>query len=204
MKVKRNMRMVALIGIVLGVTIMALLTVGVSQHVNASTDEIQTPGFNLVVMFISYEGIDGEAVDPDGIKSSIVYGYSHSISNPYDPTSGDLTAKQHSPLRVMKPIDKASPKLQEGCLKGTIIPSVALKMYFEIDSDFKKFYTITLTNAKITSYQGYGTVRVNELPKETVSFTYETIKWTYTEYDDAGNAQGNVEFEDTWVPQPPT
>jgi type VI secretion system Hcp family effector len=203
MKVKQNVRMVALLGIVLGATIMVLLTFGAGQHVNASTGGIQTPSFSAVVMYVSYEGIDGESMDPDGVKSSEVFGYSHSISNPYDPATGQLTNKQHSPLRVMKPIDKASPKLQETCTKGTVLLSVTLKLYFETSSGFKKFYTIELVNAKITSYQGYGTVRINELPKETVSFTYETIKWTYTEYDDAGNKKGDIEYEDDWVSQPP-
>jgi len=203
MKVKQNFKMVALLAIVLGATIMVLLTVGGGQHVNASTGEIQTPSFSSVVMYVSYDGVDGESVDPDGAKSSEVYGYSHSISNPYDPTTGEVTTKQHSPLRVMKPLDKASPKLQEKCTKGTVLLSVTLKLYFSSDSGFKKFLVIQLTNAKITSYQGYGSVMVNDqdydFPKETVSFTYETIKWTYTEYDDAGNAKGNVEYEDNWV-----
>ena len=195
--------MVALIGIVLGATIIVLFTFGAGQHVNASTDDIQPPSFNSVVMYVSYDGVDGESSDPDGVKSSVVYGYSHSISNPYDPATGEVTNKQHSPLRVMKPLDKASPKLQEKCTKGTVLLSVTLKLYFETDSGFKRFLVIELTNAKITSYQGFGTVRANELPKETVSFTYETIKWIYTEYDDSGNSKGNVEYEDTWVSQPP-
>ncbi len=203
MKVKQNFRMVALLGIVLGATIMVLLTFGAGQYANASSGEIQTPSFNSVVMYLSYEGIDGESLDPDGVESSEVYGYSHSISNPYDPATGELTIKQHSPLRVMKPLDKASPKLQEKCVTGSVIPTVTLKLYFKIDSVFKKFLAIELINAKITSYQGFGTVKVSELPKETVSFTYETIKVTYTEYDDAGNSKGNVEYQDNWISQPP-
>ena len=203
MKLKQNFRMFALLGIILGATIMVLLTFGAGQHVNASTDDIQTPGFNSVVMYVSYYGIDGESENPENEKSSIVYGYSHSISNPYDPATGEVTTKQHSPLRIMKPLDKASPRLQEKCATGAVLLSVTLKLYFETDSGFKKFLVIELTNAKITSYQGFGTVRVNELPKETVSFTYETIKWTYTEYGDDGTPKGNVEYEDTWVVPPP-
>lgn len=203
MKVKQSFRMVALLGIVLGATIMVLLTFGAGQHVNASTGDIQTPSFDSVVMYISYDGVDGESLDPDEVKSSEVYGYSHSISNPYDPATGEVTIKQHSPLRVMKPLDKASPKLQEKCVTGSVIPTVTLKLYFEIDSEFKKFLTIELTNAKITSYQGFGTVQVNELPKETVSFTYETIKVTYTEYGDDGIPKGSVEYQDDWISQPP-
>ena len=204
MKVKQNVRMVAFLGIILGATIMALVTFGLGQHVNAST--VQTPSSNLVAMYVSYEGIDGEAIDPDGGKSSVVYGYSHMISNPYDLATGKVTTRQHTPLRVIKRMDKATPKLQEACTKGTFLPSVTLKLYFEADSGFKRFFSIELTNAQITSFQGYGSVMVNvqdwDFPKETVAFTYETVKWTYTEYDDAGNAKGNVEYEEDWISPP--
>ena len=190
MKSRNKIRMLAFLGIILGASVMTLLFIGAGQYVNASTEDVQTLSYNSVVMFISYEGIDGEAIDPDGIESSIVYGYSHSISNPYDPATGALTNRQHSPLRIMKPIDKATPKLIEACTKGTVIPIVSLKMYFQTDSVAKRFYVIELTNAKVTSYQGYGSVMVEDqdydFPKETVSFTYESIKWIYTEYDDAG------------------
>ncbi|MHA1979216.1 MAG: Hcp family type VI secretion system effector [Candidatus Hodarchaeales archaeon] len=203
MKVKQNFRMVALLGIVLGATIMVLLTFGIGQYANASTGSIEAPSFNAVVMYVSYEGIDGESLDPDGGKSSLVYGYSHSVINPYDPVTGDVTVRQHSPLRIVKSMDKSSPKLQEACNKGSVLPKVNLNMYFKSDSEYKKFYAIELTNAKITSFQGFGTVSADEFPKETVSFTYETIKWTYTEYDEAGNPMGNVEYVDTWVSPPP-
>ena len=195
--------MVAILGVVLGATLMVLLIFGAGQHVNASTGSIKAPSFQAVVMYVSYEGIDGESIDPDGGKSSLVYGYSHSVTSPYDPVTGDVTVRQHSPLRIVKSMDKSSPKLQEVCNQGSVIPKVYFNMYFEADTGYKKFYAIELTNARITSFQGYGTVRANELPQETVSFTYETIKWTYTEYDAAGNSKGNVEYVDTWVVPPP-
>jgi len=70
MKIRQNIRIVVFLGIILGATIMALVTFGFGQHVNAST--VQTPSSNVVVMYVSYDGIDGEAIDPDGGKSSFV------------------------------------------------------------------------------------------------------------------------------------
>jgi len=64
-----------------------------------------------------------------------------------------------------------------------------LRFYLGLTTDV--FYSIELQNAKVFSVQGHGTETF--YTQESVSFTYEQIKWIYTEYDDSGNAQGNVE-----------
>ncbi len=200
MKIRYNTRLVVLLGVLIGITTLSMLIISFGQHVNASTLETQYPSFNSISMNLFYEGVDGESIIAGREKSITVLGYSHSISNPYDRLTGDLTGKQHSPLRIMKSIDKSTPKLYEKCVKGTTAPSVILRFYFEPSG--LNFYTIELTNAKITSVQGYGTISIDEIPRETVSFTYETIKWTYTEYDSEGNAKGNIEAEDDWINPP--
>jgi type VI secretion system secreted protein Hcp len=200
MKIRYNTRLVVLLGILIGITTLSMLIVSFGQHVNASTLETQYPSFNSISMNLFYEGVDGESIISGRENSITVLGYSHSISNPYDLATGDLTVKKHSPLRVMKYVDKSTPKLYEKCVKGVADPSVILKFYFEPSG--LNFYTIELINAKITSVQGYGTISVNEVPRETVSFTYETIKWTYTEYDAEGKSKGNVEAQDDWINAP--
>ncbi len=200
MNIKYNTRMVVLLAFLIGVTISSMVLIGFGQYVNASTTKTQYPSYSSVSMNLFVEGIDGESIIAGREKSITVLGYSHSISNPYDLFTGDLTSKQHSPLRVMKLIDKSTPKLQEKCVKNAVIPTVTLRFYFEPAG--LNFYTIELTNAKVTSFQGFGTISADEIPRETVSFTYESIKWTYTEYDDAGNPKGNVEAEDNWTDQP--
>lgn len=197
MKIKHNTRLVVLLGVLIGITTLSMLIIGFGQHVNASTLETQYPSFTSISMNLFYEGVDGESTIDDRKNSITVLGYSHSISNPYDRLTGDLTGKQHSPLRIMKLIDKSTPKLYEKCVKGDIAPSVILRFYFEPNGE--NFYTIELINAKITSVQGYGTISVDEVPRETVSFTYATIKWTYTEYDAEGKAKGNIEAQDDWI-----
>ena len=200
MKSKYKMRMLGSLTIALIIIGFSLFTLLSNPNVNASTADITQPSYSSVSMNLFIEGIDGES-DVSGRENSIdVIGYSHSISNPYDLVTGQLTTKQHSPLRIMKSMDKSSPKLQEKCVTGVVLPSVILRLYYEPDS--KQFYSIELTNALVTSFQGFSTIETGEIPVETVSFTYESIKWIYTEYGTDGNPEGNVEAEDTWQ-QPP-
>ncbi len=201
MKMKYNRRLIFLLSLSFGLVSLTLMSIMNNQYVNASTSEIQQPSFSDVTMNLFIEGIDGESIITGRAKSIDVMAYSHSISNPYDLATGQTTVKQHSPLRVVKEVDKATPKLFEKCLTGAVLPSVILRFYFEPDG--LNFYTIELQNAQVTSVQGYGTVNTVNRPMETVSFTYEIIKWTYTEYDSLGNAKGNIESQDTWIEPPP-
>ncbi len=201
MKKKVDVRLSAQIVIALGITAVIFLGIISNSFVNASTTNVAYPTFSSVTMNLFVEGIDGESIISGRENSITVLGYSHSINNPFDLTTGQTTVVQHSPLRIMKSIDKSSPKLMEKCVTKAIIPSVILRFYYEpVGSNF---YTIELTNALVTSYQGFGTIFSNEVPRETVSFTYESIKWTYTEYDEMGKAKGNVEAQDDWEQTPP-
>ncbi len=197
MYLKNKTRIVVLLSILIGITTLSLLTLSFGQHANASVNEVQYPSFNSISMNLFIEGIEGESIIAGRENSITALGYSHSISNPYDLLTGELTTKQHSPLRVMKFIDKSTPKLFEKCTTGEVLPTITLKFYFEPDD--LNFYSIELTNATVTSVQGYGTINVAEVPRETVSFTYQSIKWIYTEYDSEGMAEGNIEVVDDWT-----
>lgn len=201
MKMKYSKRLIFLISLFIGIVSLTLISIMNNQYVNASTSEIQQPSFSTVTMNLFIEGIDGESKITGRLYSIDIIAYSHSISNPYDLATGQTTVKQHSPLRVVKEIDKATPKLLEKCLTGAGLPSVILKFYFEPNG--LNFYTIELINAQVTSVQGYGTINADNRPMETVSFTYESIKWKYTEYDSLGNPEGTIECQDTWLEPPP-
>jgi type VI secretion system secreted protein Hcp len=185
----------------LGITGIVFFGVMSNSFVNASTDEITKPPYEFISMYLDIEGMDGEVSIPGHEYEIEVLGYSHSIDNPFDLGTGQLTTKQHSPLRIMKLIDKTSPKLMEKCAKNAIIPTVTLSLYYEPDG--LVFYIIELTNASVTSYQGFSTAYGNEVPRETVSFTYQKIKWRYADRATDGSIKGWVEAEDYWVQQPP-
>ncbi|UCE12880.1 MAG: type VI secretion system tube protein Hcp [Candidatus Heimdallarchaeota archaeon] len=184
--------------LLLGGLIVFLVASGL--QVNASTGEaLETT--NALTMYLYVEGIPGESVQQDHAQWIDVLAYSHNIQASYDMgTARTSGSAQHTPLRITKMVDKATPKLYEACAKGTAIPSVQLD-FCRADVTQNVFYSIQLQNAHVTSVQEYGLLE--DIPTETVSFVYETIKWVYTEYDSQGNAKGNVEFIDSWQEETP-
>lgn len=193
-------RLIVFLTLIFGIVSISIISIMNNQYVIASPTEINTEIVSLTSMNLFIEGIEGESTISGRENSIVVIGFSHSISNPFELATGKTTIKQHSPLRVMKEVDKASPKLFENCVKGAALTSVTLKFYRE--PIVPPFYTIELHNAYITSVQGYGILNPDNLPMETISFTYETIKWIYSVFDDMGNPKGNVEAEDTWINTP--
>jgi len=133
--------------------------------------------------------------------TSDVFEFSHSLSRPFDPATGLLTGRrQHTPLKVVKTIDKATPGLHKALASGEPIAEVEVDFY-RIDPQTReeaKYYTITLKNARIVEIQTF--MPTSFLPQnesyrhmEEVSFVYQEIEWKWI-------PDGIVE-EDTWVSQ---
>jgi type VI secretion system Hcp family effector len=166
-----------------------------NQEVNASPNLYVSDSISMN-LWITNPTVDGES-EHDGRQNSIdVLAYSHSISASYS-TDGTRSAGSaiHTPLRITKMVDKATPKLYEFCSDGTMIATVTLRLYFEPGG--LNFLAIELTNAQVSSIQNFGSLE--DRPTETVSFIYQSIRITYTEYDSEGKSQGNVEYTDTWT-----
>lgn len=161
---------------------------------NTTTLSAESP----LSMNLWIEGIDGECKVADREGSIEIYTYSHSIKALYDletRTAGNIV---HTPFRIVKAVDKATPKLYEYLDKGTGILEIIFKVYAEPNS--LNFLTIRLTNAVVVSVSNYVSVSLDNDPfaSEQVSFVYEKVKWTYTEFDEMGVAKGDVEYEATW------
>ena len=103
----------------------------------------------------------------------------------------------HSPMRVVKLIDKATPGFHKALCTGQNLASAILDFY-RIDPDSRqevKYYTITLTNARIVDVRPY--MPMSFLPQnetyrhmEQISFVYEQIEWKWI-------PDGNTEM-DQW------
>lgn len=144
------------------------------------------------------EGIEGESTIAGREDSIEVFSYSHSIKVLYD-TSTRVTGNiVHTPFRIVKSIDKATPKLYDYMDKGMVITSVIFRVYAEPGS--LNFLTIELTNAVVISMSDYATVSTESTPyaTEIVSFIYERVKWTYTEFDETGSPKGYIEYQAWW------
>jgi len=195
MKTNQVVRIIIPIVLLLGTATAIIVAVLGNQQANtiAETQE-SNQAVNAYIAFLYIEDVDGEAMEQNHKNWIEVLAYSHNVmtADSTDPIRSTGAIK-HNPLRITKMIDKASPKLYEKCISGETILSVELECCMPFGEVLKVFYKIELHNAMIASAQDFGIVSGEGIPTETVSFTYESIKWTYTEYDAAGQAKGNVE-----------
>jgi len=125
-----------------------------------------------------------------------VYGWTHEILSPRDAASGLATGKrQHTPLTVTKPIDKATPRLLQAQATNESLTAVLRAWQPSRSGKELQYYTISLTNAVISQIQ--SEMLNNQYPenmkhevREHVSFVYQSIAWTFED--------GGVVFQDTW------
>ncbi|MBK9118835.1 MAG: type VI secretion system tube protein Hcp [Phycisphaerales bacterium] len=119
--------------------------------------------------------------------TSDVFEIEHHLHSPTDPTTGmPAGVRVHSPMRVVKEIDKASPGFHKALCTAQNLAEVILDFY-RIDPatrSEKKYYTITMKNARIVDLRPYmpmSFVPQNESYRhmEQVSFVYESIEWNW-------------------------
>ena len=126
-----------------------------------------------------------------------VWGWSHEVVSPRDAASGLPTGRrQHKPITITKPIDKASPLLMQTLVSNDILSDWTLDVRRADATGAEEIYfTITLSNASVAS------VRHEQLnnqypdnaphaPREHVTFTYESIEWVWQD--------GGVTATDDW------
>ena len=123
------------------------------------------------------EGHDNEA---------IVKGYSHNITIPRDPLSGQPSGQRvHSPIIVTKLFDQSSPLLYNALVNGETLTKVELKFWrINYEGSPEHFITIELEDAVIVDIQSGTSMESGELtsqvaPIENISFAYRSIIWTH-------------------------
>jgi type VI secretion system secreted protein Hcp len=196
MKTNQVIRIIIPVVILLGAATALIVAVLGSQQVNTTVDETDETNqvINAFVAYLYVEDVDGEAQEQNHQAWIEVLAYSQNLltADSSDPVRSTGAVKL-TPLRITKMIDKASPKLFQMCSTGDPIDSVKLHCCAAFGEVMKTFYQIELQNAIITSVQDFGMASGEHIPTETVTFTYESIKWIYTEYDAAGQAKGTVD-----------
>src|ERR1017187_1229373 len=91
-----------------------------------------------------------------------------------------------SDVSAMKSLDLTSPLLAFQCAKGITNATAVLTVVNSTTGN--ALYTVTLSNAAISSYQVSGSTGV---PTESVSLYYNAIVWTYQAQDGSGNNVGS-------------
>ena len=119
--------------------------------------------------------------------TSDVFEIEHHVHQPVEPTTGQASGvRVHSPMRIVKLIDKATPGFHKALCTGQNLAEVILDFY-RIDPDTReeaKYYTITLKRARIVDIRPYmpmSFVPQNESYRhmEQVSMVYEEIEWAW-------------------------
>ena len=165
-------------------------------------------------IYLQIDGIKGESTDADHKDWIELLSYSSKVVPP-PPTPVTATAKaepvkqpgptdgvsQHGDIVVTKQVDKASPKLYEMVSSGKHIKNVTLEMMRASGDKRVKYMTVEMNQVLISSVSPQTTPHdktaggkaSSDLPTESVSLNYGTIKWTYTQQKRAdGSKGGNV------------
>ena len=119
--------------------------------------------------------------------TSDVFEIEHHLHQPVEPTTGQASGvRVHSPMRIVKLIDQATPGFHKALCTGQNLKEVTLDFY-RIDPDTReeaKYYSIIMRNARIVDIRPY--MPMSFLPQnesyrhmEQVSMVYEEIEWNW-------------------------
>ncbi len=147
--------------------------------------------------FAKYDGIDGESVDDKHGKWIDVLSVDWGANKPGGGATGQARRRAAAVIEdlvIAMDYDKASPKIQEKCLSGAVIPKLEIELTDLFGESRATYLRMELKNVQCTSFeQSYPD---SNAPRSlsVVGNNFEEIKVTYTEFDDAGNKKGNVEY----------
>jgi type VI secretion system secreted protein Hcp len=130
----------------------------------------------------------------------LVQAFSHCVTVPTDPQSGQPTGQRvHKPMVITKVFDKCSPMLYLALTSGELLTECVLKFYrTSTDGSQQHYFTITLTDAIIVDIKPYmpncqDPSQAHFTHLEDVSFTYRMITWNHV--------VGSTEAVDDWRAQ---
>lgn len=139
----------------------------------------------------------GSCTLPGREGNIVAYSFGHNITSPRDAASGLPTGKrQHSPLKILKEIDKSSPLLYNALVNNENLVRVKLRFYrINQAGQEEHYFTIELVNASIASITpsfpaSFLSQNESYRHMETVAFTYQRIIWTWVD--------GGIESSDDW------
>jgi type VI secretion system secreted protein Hcp len=184
-----------LIGTMVLVVLTATIIFGMNQLVFAEDpandeNEIALDAVTTTKIYARITGqiqgeIQGDVTEAGHEDAIQILSFNHAVVSPRDSTTGMATgARQHKPITITKPLDKASPQLMYALVNNERLDSVIFEFYTinKVGGDIL-YYQIELVNAYVASIR---TVLVEEETSgymttyEQVSFTYQQITWTDT------------------------
>lgn len=150
--------------------------------------------------FAKYDGIDGEATDPNHDKWIDVLSIDWGAHKPGGGATGQSRrrgAAVAEDMRITIEYEKAAPKLLEKLNRGEVIPKLEIELTATYGGARATYLKYELKNVQVTSYDVNASGNDEAGPPTVViSNNFEELKVTYTEFDNEGSSRGNVET--TW------
>jgi type VI secretion system secreted protein Hcp len=125
-----------------------------------------------------------------------VYSLTQELKIPFDAATGQLTGKrQHSPLTIVKELDKSSPLFFTAAATNEVLKSVTCTLSrSSVTGQSRAYFRFTLTNATVVEIKDSGngvngTAEADE--HERISFSYQKIELT--------DLNSNTTAIDDWI-----
>ena len=142
--------------------------------------------------YLKIGDIKGESTDSKHSDWIEIESATEALSRPTPAGAGSTRMRASATtegITIAKVLDKASPKLREHLLLGTVAKDAEIHFTRDGMREADPYLTIKLTNAVITDLQAELT---GEGGMEEVTLNYEKIEWTYVQTDRSGKAVGKV------------
>jgi type VI secretion system secreted protein Hcp len=143
--------------------------------------------------FLKLDGITGESQKTGHTGEIDLMSFSWGASNSSSVGTGtgvSVGKVSVSDFSIMKSTDSSSPVLFQRCCDGSVIANGVVTLQRQVAGTATPYLVYTFTNVYVTSVQWSGSGGSGDAPMESVSFTFETGKVTYTSLNDDGS-QGN-------------
>ncbi len=128
--------------------------------------------------------------------SSVVIEFNHKVYSPTDDQRGIFTGSRvHSPVRIVKEIDTASPQLYQACAQGQTLDELKITWYrINPTGGEEQYFSHVFSGVKVASVEEIlpntkDPSKATQTHLEDVRFMYEKMTWTHVD---------GYEFEDAW------
>ncbi len=140
--------------------------------------------------YIELDGVPGESKKKGKENQIEIFSFSWGSSNPttVSANSGISAGRASvSSFNVMKQTDKASPVLFQSCCSGKVHGTMKVTLRKTSGGDAKTptkdFLVYTFTDVMVESVQWSGSAGGDDVPTESVSFAFTTVKIEYFPQD---------------------
>jgi len=146
-------------------------------------------------IYLKVVGIDGEVTEKEHAGWSQALSFGQSLEMPQDRDTGRAAGRAlPKNIVVTKLLDKAGPKLAQALSQNALQKKVFIDVTRSSPAGNRAFFAYELTNAAVISYEVSGATGPQGFPVEEISFSFEEVKVTYTEFDAKGGAKSPVTY----------